>query len=132
MAAHAFRFKARQVSSALIQRFGGIYAHSKLMFTKTGRDIRMRNGVYIGVHANGNRSGSTERIGYLRNGLDLRLRFTVETMNPFLEGKADLRSRLSDARKNNPSRISPGLEHAMEFAAGNYVEARSFLGQEPQ
>ena len=50
-----------------------------------------------------------------------------------LEGEIDLGLGFADARKNHAARhFRRGGEHALQFAAGDDVEAGAALGQQPE
>ena len=74
------------------------------------------------------RGGARQRVDQRQ----FRLRFAIEVLTSRRQRLVDLAARFPDSRKNHRLRIAAGLQHAIQLAAGNDVEARAGLRQQLQ
>ena len=92
----------------------------------------MRVGLDVGIHA---QSHARLHAAPVRQSVDqrqLRLRFAIENENSGGQRRVDFGRGFADAREYDLLGIAAGLQHAKQLAAGNDVESRSGLGQQPQ
>ena len=61
--------------------------------------------------------------------VELRFAFDVEGIDAFVQRVLDFVACLSDTGKGTPIRAAAGAQHAKQFATGNDVEARAFVGE---
>ncbi len=125
MTTDAFESDTWEFRRAQIDGFGGGDIDSEFVLAKTGRDVGMRDGVDVGVHADGNRRSAIQGDGNLRNGLDFRFRFTVEAANAFFESETDFGGGFADAGKDNHARIATGREDAVQLTSRDDIESGS-------
>ncbi len=89
----------------------------------------MGSGIDIRVHAQAHAGRPAFRGGDLRQHFELGDAFDVEAHHVGSERLAHLGARLADAGEDDLRRIAAGGDHALEFAAGDDVEAASGAGE---
>ena len=91
----------------------------------------MGSGVDIGVHAYGHwgQYPAGARDGF--DAIELHLRFDVEAADAGGERFLDLGSCLADAGEDDASGISAGANDALEFTAGDDIEAGAEIREQP-
>ena len=96
------------------------------------RDVGVRLGVDVRVHAEGHPRLRPLRPRHLVDGLELGGRLDVEGEDVGLQPLADLLARLAHPREHDPPRLESGPERAVELAPRDHVGARAEPGEQPE
>ena len=115
----------REALAVAVQPERVLDGDAELVLPQTGRDVRMRLRVDVGVHADRHRCALPRLGGDALDALELAGRLDVEAEDAGGERLADLGLRLADAGEHHLARIGARRDDARELAAGDDVEARA-------
>ena len=111
-------------------RFG--QAHAELVLGLSGRNLRVRAGVDIGIHAHG---GVRDHVVFARQPLqafEFVARFEIETRHAGDERFVDFLNRLADAGKHDAVGGNSSAQCAVQFAGRDDVRADTGLRHQLQ
>src|SRR5439155_2246953 len=117
MAADPDHLELRHPCRALIEASGLGMCDAELGFPQSGRDVRMRTRVDVGIDAQRDRRAPTEAARDARDALELRFGLDVDAADPAGEREFDLRLGLADPGKERLAGIATRGEHARELSA---------------
>ena len=132
VAADAFGDDVFELQGARVDVFGGGDIDAELVIAKAGGDIGVGLGVDVGVDADGDTGLDAETGGDGIDEREFRFRFAVEAVDAARESVFDLFAGFADAGEDHLFRAAAGAEDAVEFAAGDDVEAGAFGGEEAE
>src|SRR5262249_40177300 len=102
---------------------------AEFVFTQTRRNVRMRRGINVRIHANcyprAFVSAARDRIDQF----DFRFGLGIEVEDAGIEGVLDLFGGLAAPSEYTPAGVASRLEHAKQFSPGYDVEARAGAGE---
>ena len=119
----------RQGGCAAIQGQRVVVSHAKLRFLETGRNVGVGFRVDVGINAQADRRILAALPGNVVQAFEFRNRFDIEAENASIQRLLHFRSGLADTGKNDFLRVSPGGQHALQFATGNDVETGAQSGE---
>ena len=90
----------------------------------------MGTGVDVGIDPQRDRRDHTPLRGHLLQPFQLVGGFDVEAVHAHFQGAAHVVTGLADAGEHHPVRIATGGQDALQFTAGNDVEAGAEAGQD--
>ena len=123
MHVHAGRLDARQLMREPVERVRLGKRHAEFVLGFAGRDLVVRLGVDVGVHAEGDARRRAARRRYLAQRAKLWLRLDVEGEDAGIERERHLGLRLADAREHDLLRCDTDFERAAKLAFGHDVHA---------
>ena len=107
-----------------------IVRDAELVLAQPGRDVRMRAGVDVRIHAQRHRGALAERAGDAVQPQQFALGLDVEAAHARLQGHAHLGLALADAREHDPSRVAAGRQHPRQLAPRDDVEPGALARQQ--
>jgi ketosteroid isomerase-like protein len=132
VAADAFGDDVFESQCARVDFFCGGDIDAELVIAKAGGDVGVGLGVDVGVDADGDAGLDAEAGGDGIDERELGFRFAVEAVDAAGESVLHFFAGFADAGEDHLFRAAAGAENAVEFAAGDDVEAGAFGGQEAE
>ncbi len=129
---HAAEFDIWILRRGLVGGGGELQRNTKLVVALTGRDLRVRVRIDVGIDANGDRRLYAELAGDVVDARQLGLALDVERENAALERQLDLGFGFADAGKHAALHVCTCREHATEFAGANEIERGAEAREMPQ
>ena len=123
-------FEARQRRGAAVAGQRLVVGDAELVVLQAGRDVGVGPGVDVGIDAQADLRRATG--GHRRARQQLQLRPALSTLKqrtPAIKRPLHFGARLADAREHHLRGVAAGRQHALEFAAGDDVEAAAGLGE---
>src|SRR6185437_7325607 len=102
---------------------------AELAVAMTGRDVRMRSRVEIGIDAQADRRLNPEPLRDRGDAAQLGTRLDVDHQDIGFERSFDLVVGLADARKDDLAWIGARLETSHPLAGRNYIAAGAQIGE---
>ena len=131
--ADAGRVEPLRLCGFAIDRSCGFDVDAELVFAEAGGDVGMGFGEDVGVDAEGEAGAEVEQLGAGGEEVEFGLGLDVEEEDVGAEGVVDLPDLLADAGEDHLFQGGlAGFADALQFAAGDDVEACSLLCQEAE
>jgi hypothetical protein len=96
---------------------------AELVLAQPGRDVRVRAGIDVGVHAQRHRRTSSERTGDVGQALQLAAGLHVEAAHARPQRGLDFSRALADPRKDDPACVTTCGKHPLQLAFRHDVES---------
>jgi hypothetical protein len=129
---HATDGDVRHPRRRFVDAINCVDADAELVLVRAGRDVFVRSGVDIRVHAERDWRADVSRSGDAIDLLQLGFAFDVEGEDALRERVIDFVAGFTDTRKGATRRLAASLEHAKKLTAGDDVEARALLRKQAQ
>ena len=104
----------------------------EFVFAEAGGDVGMRGGVDVGIHAQRHARLHAAAGGQCIDQRQLGFRFAIEAADIVLERVVDFLRGFPTPEKTTLRGIAAGFENAEQFAAGDDVESRAGIREQPQ
>ncbi len=116
---------------ALVDREGAANVDAELVLAETCRDVGMRFGEDVGIDAQSEAGAGFELAGALGEKIELLLALDVELQDAGAQSLVDFIGRFADAGEDDALHgFGSSGEDAIQFAAGDDVEACAVIGEE--
>ena len=125
---HALELQVRILGGGGISRGRELQRDAELVFTFAGRDLGVRLGVHVGIHADGDRRPTAELAGDVVDAGQFGLALGMEGEDARFERQADFRFRLADAGEDAAVGLGAGGEHTAQLAAAHHIKSRPQVG----